>query len=686
MHDHPPGPRRTTARLGTRTALLALAAATTPLGLALAQEPDLPRALTDEQLRALTPPPLHDVPVPEPENLYEFVRDRKAAIALGKALFWEMRVGSQGQACASCHFQAGADPRSKNQLSPGIGVTDAFDRTSTGGGGPNYQLKPEDFPFHRKVDVTKNDTTPGNTLFDLNDVVSSQGPKLAEFLGVRRDRCGDYVPIEKDLRDPVFNVYGKSTRRVEPRNTPTVINAAYSVRNFWDGRANFIFNGCDPFGQRSNEANPDQGVWVKYGRGVYKEQVEIPLSSLASQAVGPPTSDLEMTSRGKTFPFIGRLLLRHYALSLQEVHREDSVLACFNHPRRKGLFVTYEALIQRAFQPKLWAYRQPIATPAGCFTQRELNFSLFFGLAVQLYESTLISTKSRYDAFVAGDDRALTAAEKFGMEVFFTSGRCTVCHLGPTFSDSIVPSALGRENSAQNLALAFPVGPGLVIAADISFLNIGVSTAAEDLGIGGTDPYGNPLSFSGQLAAGALKDTFLGVTPGGPDSPVPVGAFAQVRGAFKVPGLRNVGYTAPYMHNGGFLSLEQVVEFYARGGDKVAANGPDFTPIIQPIPELLGQPHRIAAVAAFLRALTDPRVVDECGPFDHPALIVPNGSVGDEHHVSCRDELLRVPAVGKRGRHAYRLPPILRFLERPEHACRPPYHEGGDAVGMLAPR
>ena len=43
------------------------------------------------------------------------------ARALGKALFWDMQVGSDGiQACASCHFRAGADPRSRNQLSPGL--------------------------------------------------------------------------------------------------------------------------------------------------------------------------------------------------------------------------------------------------------------------------------------------------------------------------------------------------------------------------------------------------------------------------------------------------------------------------------------------------------------------------------------------------------------------------------------
>ena len=68
---------------------------------------------------------LKDVPVPEPANLSDFVKDKTAAIALGKALFWDMQVGSDSvQACASCHSKAGADSRTKNQLDPGLNAGD----------------------------------------------------------------------------------------------------------------------------------------------------------------------------------------------------------------------------------------------------------------------------------------------------------------------------------------------------------------------------------------------------------------------------------------------------------------------------------------------------------------------------------------------------------------------------------
>jgi len=88
----------------------------------------------------------------EPPNLGDFIKDKPAAIALGKALFWDMSVGSDGvQACASCHFSAGADNRAKNQISPGLNRTPMKDTTFSPHG-PNYTLKAEDFPLHKLSD------------------------------------------------------------------------------------------------------------------------------------------------------------------------------------------------------------------------------------------------------------------------------------------------------------------------------------------------------------------------------------------------------------------------------------------------------------------------------------------------------------------------------------------------------
>src|SRR4030095_9019583 len=104
------------------------------------------------------------------------------------------------------------------------------------------------YPFHQLRDP---DDANSDVVFDSDDVTSSQGVPRRDFVSIEpdargRDRCTD-VP---DL----FNLGGVNLRRVEPRNTPTVINAAFFFRSFWGGRANNVFNGVDPFGPRSRDA------------------------------------------------------------------------------------------------------------------------------------------------------------------------------------------------------------------------------------------------------------------------------------------------------------------------------------------------------------------------------------------------------------------------------------------------
>jgi cytochrome c peroxidase len=86
-------------------------------------------------------------------------------------------------------------------------------------------------------------------------------------------------------------------------------------------------------------------------------------------------------------------------------------------------------------------------------------------------------------------------------------------------------------------------------------------------------------------------------------------------GEFRTPSLRNVALRSPYFHNGHFATLEEVVEFYNRGGDFDAPNINHN--LIRPLNLSTQQK---SDLAAFLRALTDPRVATGLAPFNRPLL------------------------------------------------------------------
>jgi cytochrome c peroxidase len=247
---------------------------------------------------------LKTVSVSEPSNLGEFIKDKVAAIRLGKALFWDMQVGSDGnQSCASCHFHAGIDTRAKNQISPGLlrvaaNGTPNPDVTFNSGNAPNSVLKPADYPFHKLANP--NDRS-SQVLADSNDVAGSQGVNLTEFLDIIPGSAVDKVAVQPDS---VFNVKGINVRQVTERNTPSTINAVFNFRNFWDGRAQDEFNGVNPFGSRDKAAF----VLKAPTKQSALQQVKVSLknSSLASQAVGPPLSSVEESATGRVFPDIGQ--------------------------------------------------------------------------------------------------------------------------------------------------------------------------------------------------------------------------------------------------------------------------------------------------------------------------------------------------------------------------------------------
>ena len=648
---------------------------------------------------------------PQPTDLYtKYAKDKTALVALGKALFWDMQAGSDGvQSCGSCHFHAGADNRAKNQLNPGANRANAdtsFAGDSIFSKAPNYTLTTSDYPFHKLSDPLNRKSLVSSPP-DITDVAASQGVALRHF-------TSNFVGCTETatyLQDTVFHVAGINTRRVEPRNTPTVINAVFNKRNFWDGRALDQFNGVNRRGATDASAHLYK-VGTTLG-SLVPTQVLIDNSSLASQAVSPMLSDVEMSAENRPFIKIGRRLVGCKPLAKQLVSPQDSVLGSLSLSPSPGINqANYGEMIKSAFLPQWWDSSSKIRIGLDgtetvitsnligprIYSLMQYNFSLFFGLAVQAYEATLVSDETPWDKFNRGATVApdgtvipggtLTADENAGADLFFSPRtRCANCHRGAALTDASVDQikALGDvrirafETYYKNSSGVLTVRQRQLQLTDTGFNNIGVRPTLEDLGVGSKfDP--GP-AFTNDLSI-ARKCT----TPGCGIDLVPFGScfsgsVLAVDGAFKIPGLRNVELTAPYFHNGGTLSLSHVLDFYLRGSDfnpndawnadrtistsifpLVSLAGPHFditaSKGCDPLSTLSDKPitsTEKAQLLKFLNALTDNRVRLKQAPFDHPQLFVPNGHPGDTNSVTsdgkgyATDSMLEIKATGAGG-------------------------------------
>ena len=240
---------------------------------------------------------LKGVAVPQPADLSRYVANQQLLVTLGKALFWDVQVGSDGRtACATCHFHAGADHRVRNQI--------AGPATSTSPVRPNTLLTAADFPFHAFADPTNNASA---VTRDRRDVVGSAGIVGRSFVDVGDGGAAD---LGADTTAAgAFSLGGLKVRQVTSRNAPSVINAVFNLRNFWDGRASNIFNAVTPFGAADTRAT----VLVARDGTLTPESVRLDASSLASQAVGPPVNAIEMSFGGRAWPDLGRKLLARAA-------------------------------------------------------------------------------------------------------------------------------------------------------------------------------------------------------------------------------------------------------------------------------------------------------------------------------------------------------------------------------------
>ncbi|UPK68242.1 cytochrome-c peroxidase [Chitinophaga filiformis] len=172
--------------------------------------------------------------------------------------------------------------------------------------------------------------------------------------------------------------------------------------------------------------------------------------------------------------------------------------------------------------------------------------------ALAAYLRTLAPFNSPFDHYMAGNRRALTTEQRQGGNLFMGKGGCATCHFAPLFN-GLIPPLYNR-------------------------------TEFEVLGTPATDDLDHPLPDldSGRLAF------------------FPIDLY---KGAFKTPTVRNAAVTAPYMHNGAFRNMEQVIDLYDRGGGNgIGLPVPNQT--LSPLPLHL-TPKEKQALIAFITALTD---------------------------------------------------------------------------------
>lgn len=179
--------------------------------------------------------------------------------------------------------------------------------------------------------------------------------------------------------------------------------------------------------------------------------------------------------------------------------------------------------------------------------------------ALAQFVRSIISTKSKYDAGVSNNFANFTAQENLGRQIF----------LGQVSNPPNPPATCAACHGTDN----FVPGPALN--------NNGLEFPYVDLGVGGIT--GN----------------------------------AADNGKFKVPSLRNIQLTAPYMHDGRFASLAEVVEFYDHG----VVDNPNLSPPLRlppPPGQTVGPVRRLnlttaqkAALVAFLKTLTDPSIATD---------------------------------------------------------------------------
>ena len=176
--------------------------------------------------------------------------------------------------------------------------------------------------------------------------------------------------------------------------------------------------------------------------------------------------------------------------------------------------------------------------------------------AISSYVRSLIAVNSRFDQYMRGDHSRMNEEELKGFNLFMGKAKCATCHFLPLFNGLVPPEFTETESEV-----------------------LGVPKAKETIA---------PVLDSDEGKFRFSHSIFH-------------------KYAFKTPTLRNIELTAPYMHNGVFNTLEEVMDFYNKGG----GSGLNIAPENQTLPEekLNLSKKEIRTVISFMKALTDSTVL-----------------------------------------------------------------------------
>jgi cytochrome c peroxidase len=195
------------------------------------------------------------------------------------------------------------------------------------------------------------------------------------------------------------------------------------------------------------------------------------------------------------------------------------------------------------------------------------------GAALASYERTLVSGNSRFDRWYFGNDRnALDSLEQAGFKIFSGKGGCAACHsVGEK-------SALFTDNRFHNTGIGWARSMTEKGVKHTVQLAPGVFVQVEDSVL-------KSVSEPRQGDVGRYEVTLD-----------PADSWA-----YRTPTLRNVALTEPYMHDGSLATLQQVIDFYDRGG----IDNPHKDPLLKPLHLTAAEKQQLVA---FLGALTGDNV------------------------------------------------------------------------------